>query len=145
TIIKDAAPHPNDATLKGMDDLNKAVALNVKDGWKKVYDLQREVLVWPDAFDAKFHRAVDNLRPIEIIPFPTPQDKEINPDFHRIYRDYILEVIPKLAKTIGTEWKAVRQTSTAGSSMPDTSSNFSSGSFGAPGSDMTAGGKLIED
>lgn len=148
-IMKDGTPHPNDASLKGMEELNKAVALNVKDGWKKVYDLQREELVWPDTFDKKFHSAVDNLRPIEIVPFPTPQEKEINPDFQRQYRDYILEVIPKLAKTVGTEWKAVRQASAAGGSSMS-SSDFSAGfNMGSSGSYPMGGtdqyGKPIED
>lgn len=144
SIAKDMTPHPNDASLKGMDDLNKAVATNVKEGWKKVYDLQREVLVWPDAFDQNFHRAVDNLRPIEIVPFPTPQEKEINPDFHRIYRDYILEVIPKLAKTVGTEWKAVRQAST-GSGGAAMSSDFGGGFGAAVPMALDQYGKPVED
>jgi hypothetical protein len=146
TIMTDGTPHPNDASLKGMDDLNKAVALNVKDGWKKVYDLQREELVWPDTFDKRFHSAVDNLRPIEIVPFPTPQEKEINPDFQRQYRDYILEVIPKLAKTVGTEWKAVRQSSSAGGAMSsDYSAGFGGGASSYPMGGLDQYGKPIED
>ena len=97
--------HPNDASSKKMDDIVLSYAFNVKQGWDLVYAKQRDVLVWPDSFDAKFRRRVDALRPIESIPFPTPFDKEIPEDFRRQYRDWIRNELPKLAETVGAEWK----------------------------------------
>lgn len=99
--------HPNASTIKGMETLNRSFALQVAEGWKKQYEQQVEVLVWPASFPDDFREKVDKMRPIESVPGPvTPIEFALPIDMLQQYRNYIEFDIPKLAKTIGAEWTA---------------------------------------
>ena len=97
--------HPNETTNKGMDELNLRLAQQIADGWRKQYELQEKVLVWPD-FGQEFQDAVTPLRPIESIPLNYGADKDINVGLRDIYRNFIIDQFPELAKIIGANWSA---------------------------------------
>lgn len=105
--------HPNDATNQGMDALIAAYVREVADGWQRQYDRQSEVLVWSDKFGDDFKAVVNELRPIEKLPYPTPIQSEIPAGYRRLYRNFIEEELPALTEIIGTEWTA--SSSAAGS------------------------------
>ncbi len=107
--------HPNQSTAEGMEQLNRMYSLEVMRGWQQQYDQQATVLVWPASFDEEFIAQVDKLRPIEIVPPPpTPIDKDLRISARQMYRNYIAEDLPTLAKTIGTTWQADAASVSAG-------------------------------
>lgn len=135
--------HPNDATNQGMDALIAAYSQDVANGWQSQYDRQRDVLVWPDSFGDDFKAAVNELRPIERLTYPTPIRDEIEVAYRRLYRNFIEEELPNLAEIIGTEWTASSAASTGGaggaggasmnySPMPMPTEGYP-GASGAPG------------
>jgi hypothetical protein len=135
--------HPNEASNLGMDGLITAYSLEVAKGWESQYNRQASVLVWPESFGDDFKGAVDDLRPIEKLTYPTPIRDEIEVAYRRVYRNFIEEELPNLADIIGTEWTASSAASSGGSggsgmsgsgsgamrSMPPTG-----GSYPSPGS-----------
>jgi hypothetical protein len=130
TSLQTANPvHPNDVTNQGMDALNLNLANAIAEGWRKQYELQEKVLVWPSSFDQEFHDAVNPLRPIESIGLNYSLDKDIKVGLRDIYRNYIELELPKLAEIIGAEWKAV---SAPGGASDAFGAGYAEG--GAPGS-----------
>ena len=125
--------HPNLQTGEGMDALNRAYSEEVAAAWQKQYDRQADVLVWPPSFreDEKFITAVDKLRPIEVVPFPTPITSDIEIDSRRLYRDYIAVEIPRLAEIIGAKWLAVATATGGGEGY--------GGSYGSSGGSAMGG------
>lgn len=111
--------HPNEVTNQGMDAMNLALANEIAEGWRKQYELQEKVLVWPSSFDQEFHDAVNPLRPIESISLNYGIDKALPVGMLDEYRNYLDPEFHHLAKIIGAEWKAV--------SMPADNSGFGSG------------------
>jgi len=107
TSLKQNNPlHPNDATNQGMDALINAYVQEVAEGWQRQYDRQSEVLVWSDKFGDDFKGAVNELRPIEKLTYPTPIQDEIPVAYRRLYRNFVEEELPALTEIIGTEWTA---------------------------------------
>jgi|GEM_PF-990082 len=127
--------HPNLKTEEGMDALLTAYKQEVMKSWQKQYDRQADVLVWPASFreDAEFIGQVDKLRPIEVVPFPTPITSDLPVEARRIYRDYILNDIPNLAKTIGADWRITNISAAASGSESGYGSGYGSGASGAIG------------
>src|SRR5687767_9979934 len=81
--------HPNPQTAEGMAQLLRAHSLKVMQGWQQQYDQQAEVLVWPASFDEIFRERVNKLRPIEIVPNPTPITMDLERRERQLYRDFI--------------------------------------------------------
>lgn len=128
------AKHPNQSTAEGMEKLNRAYSLEVMRGWQLQYDQQASVLVWPASFDNEFISKVDKLRPIEIVPPPpTPIDKDLPISARQMYRNYIAEDLPTLAKTIGTEWRASAASVSSGGSGDGYGGSSASGYGGGLG------------
>jgi hypothetical protein len=137
------AKHPNAETEKGMEAMNVAYSKEVAAAWDKQYQRQADVLVWPASFDDEFIQQVDKLRPIEIVPPPpTPIASDLPLPARRLYRDYIEQDIPTLAKTIGTEWRATSAgvSSGGGEGYGSGSGGYGSGSGSGYGSGL--GGAL---
>lgn len=110
-VLKDTHPkHPNASTSAGMDALIKEFSLEIMRGWQLQYDQQAKVLVWPASFDEEFHNNVNKLRPIESVPYPPKIEFELPLTTRQIYRNYIERDLPKLAETIGSEWRASSDT-----------------------------------
>jgi hypothetical protein len=126
--------HPNAKTEEGMDAMNLAYSKEVYAAWEKQYQRQADVLVWPASFqeDAEFIQQVDKLRPIEIVPFPTPITSDLSLPARRIYRDYIDRDLPSLAKTIGTVWRATIQNTDSSAGEGSYGSGYGSG-YGSSG------------
>ncbi|MDX1945259.1 MAG: hypothetical protein SFU86_07620 [Pirellulaceae bacterium] len=98
--------HPNPSTAAEMEKVIRAYAKEVEDGWRKQYEQQAKVLVWPEFFGADFRAIADRMRPIEIIKPRESIANELPVDYRVQYRNYIEGDLPKLAKKIGAEWKA---------------------------------------
>ena len=109
--------HPNTSTEQGMDALNRAKSEDVYSAWQSQYNRQADILVWPQSFreDEKFIQQVEKLRPIEVVPFPTPITSDLDADSRRLYRDYIAIEIPRLAEIIGANFVAKATASAGGS------------------------------
>jgi hypothetical protein len=106
--------HPNDSTLKGMDELNLKVAADVAEAWDLLEKKQVSLLLWPKRFDQEFHAAVQGLRPPEL-KVAGGLKEELSADNRTLYRDYIIEVLPGLATMIRSKWLAsARGASAAG-------------------------------
>jgi hypothetical protein len=127
--------HPNAKTEEGMDAMLAAYKQEVEKSWQKQYDRQADVLVWPASFreDAEFIGQVDKLRPIEVVPFPTPITSDLPEAARRIYRDYIMKDIPNLANTIGAEWRITNISAAASGAESGYGSSYPSGASGALG------------
>jgi hypothetical protein len=125
--------HPNDATAVGMAALNQAQGEEIARGWVLQYKRQEGVLVWPESLGADFHEAVQSLRPIEKVPYPTLV-QPISDTLRRRYRDFIEDELPKLAEIIGGKWQVNREV-TGGNEF----SGFTqpSGPIGADGRPVT--------
>ncbi len=138
TLQQNNPLHPNEVTNQGMDALITSYGQEVADGWQSQYDRQREVLVWPESFGDDFKAAVNELRPIEKLTYPTPIRDEIEVAYRRLYRNFIEEELPNLAEIIGTEWTA--SSATAGSGAGGSGMNYNAppmmteGYPGGPGS-----------
>ena len=103
------AVHPNENTLKGMDEQNQRYAEEVAKAWAMLVAQQEKVLVWNSTvFDAEFIRAVAPLRPPELKVRGTLSD-EISKDDRTLARNKFEGVLPDLAKTIGAKWNAKAQ------------------------------------
>jgi hypothetical protein len=96
--------HPNPSFEEGMTEINRRYAQSIAVGWQERYAEQEKLLVWPERLTEEFIEQVDHLRPIELIPFPTPSDKEIPAADRDIYRNFITEELPTLAEQIGAKW-----------------------------------------
>lgn len=99
--------HPNEATLKAMEDVVRQQAAITRDAWMKKYQRQapyqvfdNETLELPD-FDFQ------QYLPAEKVAFTDSEDEEgMMPEGVRInYRDFIRRELPKLASIIRSVWK----------------------------------------
>lgn len=100
--------HPNDLTLEKLTERNRKFSESIAKGWQAQYSRQAQVLVWPAVFQKDFHDAVDRLRTIELLDFPTKFRDDLSQPHRQQYRDFIEDVLPDLAKAIGADWKATR-------------------------------------
>jgi hypothetical protein len=122
--------HPNAEFAKGMEEMIHRYAVGVGLGWRERYRQQEKLLVWPKRLGTAFHQQVNTLRPIEEkVGFDEAKgyvDKdEIPVKYREIYRNFIVDELPELAKIIGAKWYA---------SFDDAASTGSSGR-------TTSGGK----
>jgi hypothetical protein len=106
-----AATHPNATTNQKMDEVLKSYGALTAAGWAQQYASQEDMLVWPASFDEDFKSKVRPLKPIEKVPVVTPFNLAIPDSFRRRYRDFIDFELPRLAETIGAEWRAQRDAS----------------------------------
>lgn len=117
TSIQSSNPlHPNEATHKGMDAMIATYGQEVAAGWAAQYERQESILVWPEKFGEDFKAAVNDLRPIEKLTYPTPIRDEIEVAYRRVYRNFIEEELPALAEIIGTKFLASSAASGSGAS-----------------------------
>ncbi len=147
TAIQSTNPeHPNKEVVEGMDVLVKAKAQDVYDAWQAQYSHQADVLVWPPSFrqDKAFIQQVEQKRPIEVVPFPTPITSDLDADSRRLYRDYILTEIPHLAEIIGATFVAKTATGGGGDSgYGGYGSGGDSSGYGGYGGGSSLGGGAL--
>ncbi len=113
----EVATHPNDFSD---EEMKKSVGLmtgDVKSAWESQYNRQRGIMVWPkDVGDDETLKKLNQFRPIEFFleysnP-PKPDPLEITE--REVYRDYVKNVFPKIAKVVGADWTASLTSSGAG-------------------------------
>jgi hypothetical protein len=113
----EVATHPNDFSD---EEMKKSVALmtgDVKSAWESQYNRQRGIMVWPEDVGAdETLKKLNQFRPIEFFleysnP-PKPDPLEITE--REVYRDYVKNVFPKIAKVVGADWTASLTSSGAG-------------------------------
>lgn len=112
----------NDSVSSEMDNLIDQRRVEIKEAWDVKYAQQNSdeigILTWPeslggDANSAKaMARKIAWLRPIEKHEFPLPdtidnKEVKLNIGQREDYKTYVLKELPKLAESIGAEWKAV--------------------------------------
>jgi len=145
SAVKSVPDHPNDYSHKKMEEIAKQAKDKVAAAWKMQYERQVEILQWPKELKEDFEAAVINLRPVEAIPYPTPLNQEIDDSLRSRYRDYIQNVLPKLATIVDSNWNA---SATGGGGASPGGSGLGGfggapgGAFGggAPGGGLGAGG-----
>jgi hypothetical protein len=113
------ATHPNDFSD---EEMKKSVGLmtgDVKSAWESQYNRQRGIMVWPENVGtAETLKKLNKFRPIEFFleysnpPKPDPLDLTER----EVYRDYVKNVFPKIAKIVGANWTA-SLTSSGGSGV----------------------------
>ncbi len=133
--IRGKNDHPNQSTSKGMDLTMAVYGEDVYNGWLLLAKNQESVLVWPPTFanDPVFMRDVADLRPIELkVAGDSVKDQKISEENRRLYRNFILEEIPRLADPIKSKWHVKGAVAgNAGGGVPG---------GGAPGGSMPGGG-----
>ena len=105
---------PNDLSHAEMDKLISKRQDEVLKSWQKLYDRQKDILVWPkntfnDRFLNEFIDKEDGTvkLPFEhFVKFPTEEKDELATTLRKQYADYISNTLPKLAAVAGTEWTA---------------------------------------
>ncbi len=125
----EVATHPNDFSDEEMKKSVGLMTSDVKSAWESQYNRQRGIMVWPeDVGTAETLKKLNKFRPIEFFleysnpPKPDPLDLTER----EVYRDYVKNVFPKIAKIVGAQWTA--------------SLNPSGGGYGGdPGFAATAG------
>ena len=106
-------PPKNDYSHTGMDNLLDGTLQLVLDAWKKQYSYQegveeegkKGIFVWPAELQRDFIDAVKDLKPIELkVKYPTPPNQRLRVDFRMRYRNYVENLLPRLALLVGTNW-----------------------------------------
>lgn len=134
TPVSAVQNHPNTKTAAARDNVNLELERAVYGLWKTNFDRQRSVLTWPVELDTKFHEEIKNpkyLQP-ELIPLTTPESELLSTNSANVYRNYIVEELPKLAPIIKAKWHVdLTTTTTAGAGGP--------GGMGGPPGGMKGG------
>jgi hypothetical protein len=118
---QNAAPcHPNEETKANTGVIINELTDSVAGAWENQYRHQgKDVFVWPEELTKPFVDTVSKLRPIETtVPSPTPLDKEVDPAYRGIYRDYIKTTLPELAEIIGDRWNPGESVGSSGADGP---------------------------
>ena len=105
---------PNDLSHEEMEKLISKRQDEVLKSWGKLYDRQKDILVWPkNTFNDRFlNEFIDKdtgtvKLPFEhYVKFPTEEKDELATTLRRQYANYISNTLPKLAAVAGTEWTA---------------------------------------
>jgi hypothetical protein len=108
-LNREVPTHPNDFSD---EEMKKSVGLmtgDVKSAWELQYNRQRGIMVWPqEVGDVETLKKLNQFRPIEFFleysTPPKPDPLEITE--REVYRDYVKNVFPKVAKIIGANWTA---------------------------------------
>ena len=111
------APHPNDKVAQEMSTLIEKTRNEIKEAWQNKAAQQIEVLKWPDfpwdqGTKARFLNVVEPLRPIERFvtineetkSVEIEKDNQLNKAMREMYKEYIEDELPRLAKTAGAVW-----------------------------------------
>ncbi|HBJ36283.1 MAG TPA: hypothetical protein DDZ51_16335 [Planctomycetaceae bacterium] len=108
TVRNSLDTHPNATSHELMDKLVETRTDAVMEAWTSVYGRQRDILVWPvEELQEDFVREFVDLIPIELkVQFPTPEGEEKETSLRNRYRDYIGNVLPKIAEIAKTKWTA---------------------------------------
>ena len=114
TVQGELSSIPNDFSHAEMDKLIIKRQDEVLKSWGKLYDRQKDILVWPEnTFNDRFlNEFIDKESgtvklPFEhFVKFPTEEKDELATTLRRQYANYISNTLPKLAAVAGTEWTA---------------------------------------
>lgn len=119
--VRGISPHPNQEYLDNMAKLIEQRRENVRKAWEKKWENQKQRLVWPEALNKELRDVVDGMRPIESVG--KEKDNALRPIERGWYVDFVKQELPRLAKTIGSNWEPA---AVAGAS-------FSASGFGGGG------------
>jgi hypothetical protein len=112
TLISTVNP-PTEKSHAKMDELLARTLRSVENAWLQQYSDQQRILVWDPRLRPDFISKVRPLKPIELkVDFPTPPESELDPDLRQRYSNYVDNLLPILAQTIGTDWRVGRTLST---------------------------------
>lgn len=88
--ISGKANHPNESFAKGVQVEHDKLKVMTLEAWNKLYNRQKEKLIWPDVISPRFTRIVPKLG----------LDEEIPADLREQYMNFIRDEIPKLYEVI---------------------------------------------
>jgi hypothetical protein len=103
---------PNELSHQEMETLISQRRDEVLKSWEKLYDRQKDILVWPqDTFNQEFlNEFVEDgvvKLPIEhYVDFPTENKDELTTTLRRQYANYISNTLPQIAAVVDAEWTA---------------------------------------
>jgi hypothetical protein len=118
TLISKVNP-PTEKSHTKMDQLLARTLKSVENAWLQQYSDQQRILVWDPRLKPDFISKVRPLKPIELkVDFPTPPESELAPDLLQRYANYVDNLLPILAQTIGTDWQVGRTLSTTPEGTP---------------------------
>jgi hypothetical protein len=96
---------PNQHSHRGMEKLLDSTLQKVVVAWEKQYSYQVNLLRWPSELEDDFVAAVRPLKPIELkVDYPPKQEQKLDLDFRYRYANYVENLLPRLARFVGTEW-----------------------------------------
>ena len=113
--IQRTSPIPNTSVSSEMDKLIAKRQKEILDAWSIKFEQQNSeetgILTWPEELGPEFLRKVAPIKPIEQVIHHPAQDKDfpfgrLNIGQRSDYRKYIFRELPRLAESIGAEWKA---------------------------------------
>ena len=132
SLMGKAPKHPNPSTdaemKKGLDASMKDVVL----AWKKQYDRQKNIFVWPSQLRPETRAAFEPLTPIEAkVDFPETAAQKVDTPWREDYANYISGRLPELAKIVKARWSVDFKSSTSGGGGSEMAFG-GAGNFGAP-------------
>ena len=133
TLNGEASTHPNDFSDIEMKKSVDSMTGDVQSAWKSQYNRQRGIMVWPeDVGTAETLKKLDQFRPIEFfLEYSTPPTPDpLNLTAREVYRDYVKNVFPKIAKIVGANWTASLTSAGAGG-VYGGDSNYGAAALGA--------------
>ena len=141
--VKKIANHPNDQSHLLMGRNVDATLRSVTSAWQLQYEYQQSLLVWPlDQLQQDFGDAVNHLRPIEKLD---PKENKIAMGLRDRYRNYIRNVLPRLADHVQAAWQVDTSLSSGSSRSGGMSGMGGFGGSAGPAAGAGAGGKQDSD
>ncbi|MBI1248051.1 hypothetical protein GC197_09445 [bacterium] len=135
--------HPNGTYETEMQKWLQKYRVDIDEAWEAKWEVQQKVLTWPTELNTQnknFADAINGIlagRPIEALP---EEDKGLPVSSRELYRDYIKDELPKLAKVIHSKWAP-----SGGSNIPQMGGNeMGPGGFQPPGGGFNPSGEPRE-
>ena len=103
--VRQIPQHPNDSWANDIDTSTMRVKRETLAEWRKLWDSQQAIRVWPDSLGPDFVKAVETLKP----------DGKLSPRLLERYQDVVRTLVRDLPARLGVE-DAMRDASDAGQS-----------------------------
>jgi hypothetical protein len=106
--VRQIPQHPNDSWANDIDTSTMRVKRETLAEWRKFWDSQQAIRVWPDSLGPDFVKAVETLKP----------DGKLSPRLLERYQDVVRTLVRELPTRLGVE-DAMKDVSEAGQSSPN--------------------------
>jgi hypothetical protein len=106
--VRQIPQHPNDSWANDIDTSTMRVKRETLAEWRKFWDSQEAIRVWPDSLGPDFVKAAETLKP----------DGKLSPRLLERYQDVVRTLVRELPTRLGVE-DAMKDVSDAGQSSPN--------------------------